>query len=274
MKKVAKDAPPVDGQNALKKYSTMSKKELVLIWNPKVSFIIEKNKKEIQTHLGKIIYNNEDKGNYIISSKGEKFWILEPSAVDLSLKIKRKTTIIYPKEAGLMILETGIGAGSIVAEIGTGSGSLTFMLAKIVGKNGKVFTFEKRKDFLQLAMENLKKYGLNEHVVFFNIDVEKENILNHTKQKVDAVFVDVPEPWKIIDKIYEVLKDGHTTAFLNPTIEQILKTKKELENKGFIRFRCYEILQREMLIREGKTRPKERMISHTGYIYFANKVKK
>ena len=179
---------------------------------------------DIQTHLGKIIYNNEDKGNYIISSKGEKFWILEPSTVDLSLKIKRKTTIIYPKEAGLMILETGIGAGSVVAEIGTGSGSLTFMLAKIVGKNGKVFTFEKRKDFLQLAMENLKKYGLNEQVIFFNIDIEKENILNCTKQKVDAVFVDIPEPWKIIDKIYEILKDGHTVAFLNPTIEQILNT--------------------------------------------------
>ena len=43
--------------------------------------------------------------------------------------------------------------------------------------------------------------------------------------------------------------------------------------KYFVRLKCVELLEREILVRPGKTRPKERMVSHTGYLVFAQKVK-
>ncbi|MEO0295405.1 MAG: tRNA (adenine-N1)-methyltransferase [candidate division WOR-3 bacterium] len=244
-------------------------KILILSEDNKFERIIEKEPlKEIHTHLGKIVIpENLKYGDKLMSSKNKKFFVLKPSTSDLMLKIKRKTTIIYPKDAGFIILELGIRAGSKVCEVGTGSGSFLTLISSIVGKKGKIYTFERRKEFYELAKENILRYKLFDNIEFHLRDVEKEGFPDI---KVDAVFIDIPEPWSVIRHTIKILKKGHPLGSLSPNIEQIQKTKKEMENCGFVRIRVYEILLREIMIRDFGTRPKEFGITHTGYLIFGN----
>lgn len=251
----------------------MSGEKILLYGGKKAEYLVTfAPGKKIQTHLGVLTLPEKlEYGKRLETHIGKSFYVLYPNTRELSMRVKRTTTIIYPKEAGYMIIETGIGSGSRVLETGTGSGALTIILATIVGPEGRVYTFERRENFLNNAIKNVKDVGLDSRVEFFHRDPAVEGF---GIEPVDAAFIDVPEPWTLVAPVYEVLKPGRVWVSLSPTIEQVQKTHEALKEVGFIRLKCIEILEREMLIRPGKTRPKERMISHTGYLTFARKVEK
>ncbi len=233
-------------------------------------------KGEFQTHKGIIKIENifqKDFGDEIETHKGEKFYILKPTIADLEMKVKRTTTIIYPKDAGLILLKTNIFPGALVVEVGTGSGAFTIALANFVRPFGKVFTYEVREDFLNNAKENVKKAGLEENVIFYLRDVVRDGFLQEDNS-VDAVYIDLPEPWEVVKEAHRILKGGHALISLSPNVEQIQKTFRTMELVGFVRIKVYEILEREILVRYSGTRPKEFSITHTAYLLFAYKINK
>lgn len=244
----------------------------ILYGGPKAIYLLKYSKGlRFSTHLGELIFPEHiEYGDKLKSNTGHTFYLLFPSTSDLILFIKRKTTIMYPKDIGYLILETGVSYGKKVAEVGSGSGGLTVALATIVGKEGKVFSFERMEEFHRLAKANVENYGLSDRVEFIIRDVALDGF---GIENMDVVFVDVPEPWNIVPKALEALKPGGFWASLSPNIEQVQKTVFKLEKNGFIRIKTVEILEREILIREGKTRPRERMISHTGYLTTAQIVR-
>lgn len=226
--------------------------------------------KKFSTHLGELVLKEGlTYGEALTTNIGRRFFALKPSTAILSMKVKRTTTIIYPKDAGLIILETGIGAGSKILEVGSGSGALTVILAKAVGKEGMVYSFERREEFLENARKNVERFGLADRVKFILKDPSLEGF---GVEAVDTVIVDVPEPWKLVKSAWETLKSGSFWASISPSIEQVQKTWEQLE-RYFVRLKCLEVLERGILIRPGKTRPRERMVSHTGYLVFAQKIK-
>ena len=56
------------------------------------------------------------------------------------------------------------------------------------------------------------------------------------------------------------------------TLAQIEKMAEALRREGFIRVESLELLEREILAREGKTRPVQRMVSHTEFLVFGIRV--
>ncbi|MEO0097810.1 MAG: tRNA (adenine-N1)-methyltransferase [candidate division WOR-3 bacterium] len=231
---------------------------------------------ELQTHKGIIKLDEisqKDYGDEVLTHKGEKFYILKPTIVDIEMKVKRTTTIIYPKDAGLILLKTHIFPGAKVVEVGTGSGAFTIVLANFVRPNGIVYSYEIREDFLENAKENIKKAGVENNVIFRLRDVTKDGFLEEDNS-IDSVYIDLPEPWEVIKEAHRILKGGYSLFSLNPNVEQIQKTFRTLELFGFTRIKVYEILEREILVRYSGTRPKEFSITHTAYLLFANKINK
>ncbi len=245
---------------------------IILYGGSKANYFVQfRSGLKFSSHLGEITLGEEvDFGDTVLSHTGHKFYILRPSLSDLILNIKRRTTIMYPKDIGYLILETGLKEGSVVAEVGSGSGALTVILASIVGDKGKVYSFEIREEFQQLAKENVSKYNLSHRVEFLLRDVAIEGF---GLKDMDIIFVDVPEPWAIVKWAWESLKGGGFWASLSPNVEQVQKTVSELKSNNFILIKTIEILEREILVRDVGTRPKEIMISHTGYLTVARKVK-
>lgn len=194
---------------------------------------------------------------------GRYFYCLKPSTADIIFKLKRTTTIVYPKDLGPLILETALGPGCRVIDIGTGSGALTLTLAKFVAPDGMVFSYERRAEFIDNARKNVERAGCLNNVTFRHCDIG-DNDFQDTE--VDALFIDVPEPWSIIPAARRALKSGHTVVSWSPNIEQVKRTVQALKDNGFIRITVREMLERELLIRERGVRPRERGITHTAYL--------
>jgi tRNA (adenine57-N1/adenine58-N1)-methyltransferase len=208
-------------------------------------------------------------GITVQSHSGVDFQIHKPSQTDIQVAMGRNTQIIYPKDAGTILVEAGISSGSRVVEAGTGSGALTFILANAVGSNGHIYTYEVREDMYNGARKNLEKYDVLDNITMHNKDIE-EGI---EEENVDAVVLDLATPWKIVDVVHKALKPSHYLASYSPTIEQTMKTCKAMGQSGnWGMIKTLEVLQRELLVREGKTRPKTWMIGHTGYLSFGRKL--
>jgi tRNA (adenine57-N1/adenine58-N1)-methyltransferase len=227
--------------------------------------------KEFHTHKGVIKLVDligRPYGESVKSSLNFNFWILKPTTYDYIMKIERPTQIIYPKDAGIILLKLGIEPGNIVIEAGTGSGAMTIALAKAVKPNGHVYTYEVRPDFAEIAERNLRRANVLDYVTVKNVDAKT----GFDEKNVDAIVIDLGEPWEIVPEAYKSLKGGRSLASFSPTVNQVEKTVTALKNSNFTNVETIECFVREIRVNEGKTRPMTTMIAHTGYITFARKI--
>lgn len=244
---------------------------VLLYFDEKRKWLIKVLKEnEFHTHKGIIKLSeliNRRFGEKIESSLKACFWILKPTLYDFIMHAERPTQIIYPKDVGLILIKLDVFSGKKVIEAGTGSGALTMALANAVKPSGLVYTYEIEDRFIESAKRNLKKARLLDYVIIRKRNV-KEGFL---EKNVDAIVMDVSEPWEVIPKAYKALKNGCSLASFSPTINQVEKTVEALKKAGFIDLSTIECLVRELRVETGKTRPFTRMIGHTGYITFARK---
>lgn len=255
---------------------------IILFHSEQTKFLLEyKPNLEFNCHKGQIILSeNVDFGDKLTTNKGYIFYILPPTLKDRAMKVKRSHTIVYPKEAPRIIYELGILPGSKVAEIGTGSGAFTMVLAETLGNEGEVVTIDINEISHQTTKKNILKLG-NKNIlknINFILCNSSDELINLENPKIpyenyfDAVFVDIPTPWEVVPLVKKILKKGYRAGFLSPTIEQITKTFEALEQNNFVNLDCFEILERKMKIKTGQSRPVDRMIAHTAYIYFASSI--
>jgi tRNA (adenine57-N1/adenine58-N1)-methyltransferase len=228
------------------------------------------------SNKGQIQYNDligTSYGRVVKSHSGIQFQIHKPSLTDIQTSMGKKTristNIVYPKDAGIILIESSIGAGSEVVEAGTGSGALTFVLANAVGSTGKVYTYEAREDIYQTAKMTLEKYTPTKNIIMHNKD-----ILEGVEEKdVDAVVLDLATPWEVVEHAFNALKPSHYFASYSPTINQVMKTHEALSIDGqWGMLKTLEVLQREIRVKPNATRPKTWMVAHTGYMTFARKL--
>ncbi len=247
----------------------------VLLYSPQKnsSFLLTlKEGAVFHSHLGVVSHDDiaaVGYGGVVKSSSDVPFFVVKPPIGEIIRRIPRKTQIMFPKEIGYLLLYLDVFPGAKVIECGTGSGGLTTALAYFVGDEGKVFSYEKRKKFSEMALLNLKKLKL-EHRVEFKI---KDIADGFDEKDVDAVFIDLPNPWDYVKHVYDALLVGRSVGFLIPTFNQIEKTIVALKEHGFVNIEVLEILLRKLKPNPGRIRPEDMMIGHTGYLVFAWKVK-
>ena len=249
--------------------------DLVLILAPDNKTYLLRATKEKKFHTNKGILKLDDAigkefGDSIVSTLDTTFLILEPTIEDRMMKVKRQTQIIYPKDASMILLKASIGAGSRVIETGLGSGALSIALANAVSPTGKLYTYERREEFIVNARKNIEDAGFSD-CVEYNLSDAKDGF---KEEGVDAVILDLPSPWDGIQSAYKALKGGGRLISLSPTVNQIEEAVDHLEKEGFVFIETFETIQRHYLVRKGKTRPIDRIIGHTGFLTIARKANK
>ena len=232
---------------------------------------IEKNKK-LHTHIGIIDFDSIlglEYGSSVITSKQKKVYLMLPTIFDFVMKSDRKTQIVYPKDLGYIAIRTGLKSGCNVLEIGTGSASLTTFFASLVGPSGHVFTYDINEEFMEIARKNLKKSGMENYVSMFKQDIMTEGL---ERTDIDIAIIDLGDPWNVLQIVHKCLKNSGSVAVICPTMNQLEKTSKHMNEVGFMDIESTEIMIRNIEAREGKTRPSMRMIGHTTYLIFGRKI--
>ncbi len=208
--------------------------------------------------LGRTLYTQYD---YAILA-------LEPSTHDLIHELPRTTQIIYSKDAAQIIMRLSLFPGRTVVEAGTGSAGLTFMLARAVMPSGRVYSYETRPESFEMAKSNLTELGLLPYVTLYNEDITG----GFHETGVDALFLDVREPWLYLNHAWNALKGSGFFGGLVPTVNQAEQLVAGLQALPF-----GDILMEEIIVRPWKTvaarlRPEDRMIAHSAFLLFARKI--
>jgi tRNA (adenine57-N1/adenine58-N1)-methyltransferase catalytic subunit len=226
---------------------------------------------DFQSHRGVIRHDEiigRPWGSAVTSHNGSPFFMLQPALADLLRHIKRNTQILYPKDIGFILTTMGIGPGQHVIEAGTGSGALTAALAYAVGPQGRVTSYEAREPFQQLAQSNLQTLGLEERVDFKVGDIFD----GFAESGVDALFLDVPNPYDYMTQVRAALKPGGFFGSILPTTNQVSLLLKALREHDFAFMDVCEVLLRYYRADPERLRPTDRMVAHTGFLIFARPV--
>ncbi len=226
---------------------------------------------ELQTHRGVVKHDDligKPWGTKITSHLGNPFFMLQPSLGDLLKELPRISQILYPKDIGFILINMGIGEGQVVLEAGTGSGALTAALAFAVGSTGRVISYEYREDMQQMAQKNLARLELDQRVTFKLRDI----VAGFDETGVDALFLDVPNPFDYISQARQALKGGGYFGSILPTTNQVTHLLNALRQNDFGFVDVCEIMLRYYKAEPDRFRPVDRMVAHTGYLIFARPV--
>ena len=230
-----------------------------------------KSGSEFHTHRGVILHDDligKSWGIQVFSHLGSPFFLMQPALGEILLELPRNTQILYPKEIGYILVTMGIGPGQHVLEAGTGSGALTSALAFAVGATGRVTSYEVRGEMQRTAIKNLDRLGLRDRVTLKLGDIAN----GFDETGVDALFLDVPNPFDYMPQVRKALKQGGFFGSILPTTNQVTILLTALRREGFAFIDVCEILLRFYKAEPDKLRPTDRMVAHTGYLIFARPV--
>ena len=241
---------------------------VLLYYSPSKSWIKRVTNSEFHTNFGYVNLNDikgKAIGSTISTNTGKTFYLLKPGLTDWIKNFKHGSQIIYEKDAAAISLLLDLSGGKTVIEAGTGSGALTAVVANIVGPTGKIFTFDNREVALETAKRNLQQLKYT-NIQFHLKDVFEDGFLG---SPVDAMFLDLGDPWRVAGHISSNLKVGGKLVAFLPTFNQIEKTWNVLRDEGFIEIIVKELIERNIQLKDGAIRPSTRMIGHTGYLLSA-----
>ena len=225
---------------------------------------------EFQSDLGIVkadVLDNAQIGDEVKSHLDHSFKIVKPNVNDFIDLMERRCSILIKKDIGQVLAHTGLGAGSRVVDAGTGAGAIALHFGNVVGLQGKVFTYEVREDFAEVARRNIDNFGIT------NIEVKNKNIKEGIDEdNIDLIFLDLPKPFEIFEEVMESLNVGGWLAVYAPYIDQAETSYRVAKKLGFYDIEIIETLERGLEVRTQGVRPKTRMVGHSGYLLFARKL--
>jgi len=227
--------------------------------------------REFHFHRGALPHDRiigAGEGATFSSTKGARLVALRPRLADYVLKMRRGATVLYPKDAGAILLWADIGPGMVVLEAGTGSGGLAMVLARAVGPAGRVISVERRTDHAELAARRIAGFfGGIPPQLDLRVGPVEEHIAGSGAQRI---VLDVPEPWHAVPAAAEHLPGGGVFCCYLPTVPQVQQVRAAIDaTERFLEVETFEVLMRDWVISGRSVRPSHRMVGHTGFVTVA-----
>lgn len=156
------------------------------------------------------------------SRKGDAYvYVLRPTPELWTQVLSHRTQIIYNLDASFILHALNVRPGSVVIEsgipafahigfrislhrLGTGSGSLSHHIIRNIMPTGHLHTFEYHEQRFQEAKKEFELHNLSKFVTVRHQDVYQNGF--SMSDTADAVFLDLPNPWKAVGHAKSALK--------------------------------------------------------------------
>jgi tRNA (adenine57-N1/adenine58-N1)-methyltransferase len=210
-------------------------------------------------------------GLSITSSAGGEYLVFRPLLNEFVVSMPRGAAVVYPKDAAQIVAMADIFPGARVVEAGAGSGALTCSLLRAVGPDGLVSSYERRKEFAEVAEQNVTQFFDGRHPAWKLTVGDLVESLDD--QDVDRVVLDMLAPWECIDRVAEALTPGGLVCAYVATTTQLGRTVETLRaHGGFTEPRPWETLVRDWHVEGLAIRPGHKMVGHTGFLVTARRM--
>jgi tRNA (adenine57-N1/adenine58-N1)-methyltransferase len=222
---------------------------------------------EYHTHRGAVAHDDvigRPEGSLVVSAGGTSYLALRPLLADYVLSMPRGAQVIYPKDAGQIIMWGDIFPGARVLEAGAGSGALTCSLLRAVGPEGRVTSYEVRADHAEHAERNVTAFLGTRPA---NWDLRVRDLAEHDSGEVDRMVLDMLSPWEMLDVAARSVIPGGVLIVYVATTTQLSKVTEGLrEQQCWTEPQAWETLMRPWHVVGLAVRPEHRMVAHTAFV--------
>jgi tRNA (adenine57-N1/adenine58-N1)-methyltransferase catalytic subunit len=223
---------------------------------------------EYHTHRGAVAHDKiigQPEGSLVTSAGGTAYLVLRPLLADYVLSMPRGAQVIYPKDAGQIVMWGDIFPGARVLEAGAGSGALTCSLLRAVGPEGQVTSYEVRADHAEHAERNVTAF-FGERPA--NWDLRVRDLAEHdTGGEVDRMILDMLSPWELLRVAAGSVIPGGVLVVYVATTTQLSKVTEALrEQQCWTEPQAWETLMRPWHVVGLAVRPEHRMVAHTAFV--------
>lgn len=241
------------------------------------SFVLAPGK-EFHTHRGSIAHDDligGPEGVVVKTSGGTAYLALRPLLADFTLGMPRGAAVVYPKDAAQVVHLGDVFPGARVIEAGAGSGALSCALLRAVGDSGRVWSYERRADFADVARANVERFFAGPHPAWTLTvgDLVERLAAEPPAEPADRVVLDMLAPWEAADAVAGVLSPGGVVTAYVATTTQLSRTVEVLRGHGaFTEPTAWESLVRGWHVEGLAVRPEHRMVGHTGFLVTARRL--
>ncbi len=213
----------------------------------------------------------QPEGSVVRSVGGASYLAFRPLMEEFSVTMPRGAAVIYPKDAAQILVQTDIFPGARVLEAGAGSGALSMFLLRAIGATGRLYSYERRADFAQVAQRNVEAFFGAPHPAW-TLRVG-DLVTELGLEPVDRAVLDMLAPWDCIEAVAGVLQPGGLLCCYVATTTQLGRTMDTLRVHGGFT----EPVAREYQVRDWHAeglaiRPGHGTSGHTGFLIFTRRL--
>jgi len=224
--------------------------------------------KEFHTHRGLFPHDEligRPEGWVVTNTAGIEYLALRPLLCDYVLSMPRGAAVVYPKDAGQIVAMADVFPGARVVEAGVGSGALSMSLLNAVGDRGRLFSYERRADFADIARANVETFFGGPHPAWALTVGELTRSLE--EREIDRAVLDMLTPWECLDAVARALVPGGVLLCYVATATQLSRTAEQIRDDGrFAEPSAWESMVRGWHLEGLAVRPQHRMVGHTGFL--------
>jgi tRNA (adenine57-N1/adenine58-N1)-methyltransferase len=179
---------------------------------------------EWHTHKGMLKHDEIvglPEGSLVCTNQELKFQAFRPLLADYVLSMPRGATIIYPKDAAMILGIADIKPGVRVLEAGVGSGALSISLLRAIGDEGLLHSVEIREDFAKISENNVTNYFKTKPNNWkLTIGALQDQDFD---SEFDRIILDMLAPWDCLDVSAKALVPGGVFLSYVATTTQLSK---------------------------------------------------
>ena len=208
-------------------------------------------------------------------------YLLKPTPELWARSLNHRTQIVHELDASMIVFFLNLRPNMIVCESGTGSGALSHCILRTIAPRGHLHTYEFNKLRSETARQEFVKNRVDHLVTVHHRDVcggtndmtEEGGGFNRPQGSVDAIILDLPQPWLAVPHAAFCSKPNARIASYSPCVEQSQRTVQALEKYGFhtittkeFRLKEYHIAEEEYELVPKDKRPRFENPHHVNHI--------
>jgi len=148
-------------------------------------------------------------------------------------------------------------------------------LLRAVGDGGRLYSFERREDFADIARANVEAFFGGPHPAW---SVQVGDLVESLPDAVepgsiDRVVLDMLAPWECLDVVADALIPGGVVICYVATATQLSRVAEDMrDHGGFTEPSAWESMVRGWHLEGLSVRPEHRMHGHTGFLITARRL--